>query len=36
MNNISQKTIFDYMEIEILGDLVWKIFENVSNLKINN
>ena len=21
MNNITQKTIFDYMEIEILGDL---------------
>lgn len=38
MNNISQKTIFDYMEIEILGDLerLKLCLENVDDTKLCN
>ena len=38
MNNISQKTIFDYMEIEILGDLerCKLLISNVPDEKIIN
>lgn len=38
MNTISQKTVFDYMEIEILGDLerLKLCLENVEDLELCN